>query len=76
MAGINDLRIALNSSSEVDQPKLLPSSTLPDIGQSGNNSDEAFYDQFLSSQTSSITLEQIMDQISHLNLKVILAQSF
>ena len=51
-----DLRIAPNSSSEVwINQSLLPSSTLLDIGQSGNNFDEVFADQFLSSQTSSIT---------------------
>ena len=51
-----DLRIAPNSSSEVwINQNLLPSSTLLDIGQSGNNFDEVYADQFLSSQTSSIT---------------------
>ena len=51
-----DLRIAPNSSSEVwINQNLLPSSTLLDIGQSGNNFDEVYADQFLSSQTGSIT---------------------
>jgi hypothetical protein len=51
-----DLRIAPNSSSEVwINQSLLPSSTLLDIGQSGNNFDEVFADQLLSSQTSSVT---------------------
>jgi hypothetical protein len=51
-----DLRIAPNSSSEVwINQNLLPSSTLLDIGQPGNNFDEVYADQFLSSQTGSIT---------------------
>ena len=48
-----DLRIAPNSSSEVwINQSLLPSSTLLDIGQSGNNFDEVYADQFISSQGS------------------------
>ena len=48
-----DLRIAPNSSSEVwINQNLLPSSTLLDIGQSGNNFDEVYADQFISSQGS------------------------
>ena len=48
-----DLRIAPNSSSEVwINQSLLPSSTLLDIGQSGNNFDEVYADQLISSQGS------------------------